>query len=184
MNGGPVSFRTNCLSWRLLDTAFLRKPSNLSTSVVRTHALALSDSAGVTGRDNSTPQIQKQFHDWCTNCTTRVLCAAFVDLCAPSVADRDFHTLYDQPFRSQRLVRSRCRNYSLKGNPHQLVLSEVSQPGIEVSVEKLLPKIFGRLGKEKPAKTMQSCLCAAQVRCDVVSFGTISTRLAQESGRN
>ena len=26
---------------------------------------------------------------------------------------------------------------------------------------------------------MQSCLCTAQVRCDVVSFGTISIRYVQ-----
>ena len=37
---------------------------------------------------------------------------------------------------------------SLKGNSHQILLSEMSLPGVEVLIEKLLPKIYGRLGKE------------------------------------
>ena len=56
----------------------------------------------------------------------------------------------------------------------------MSLPGIEVFIEKLLPKILVRLEKANPSiKTMQSCLCTAQVRCDVVSFGTISVRCVQ-----
>ena len=35
---------------------------------------------------------------------------------------------------------------SLKGKFHQTLLSEMSLTGIEVLVEKLLPKILGRLG--------------------------------------
>ena len=59
----------------------------------------------------------------------------------------------------------------LKGNSHQILLSEMSLPGIEVPIEKLLPKILGRLGKENPSK--RRCKVAfvqrtAQVRCDVV----------------
>ena len=41
---------------------------------------------------------------------------------------------------------------SLKGNSHQILLSEMSLPGVEVPIEKLLPKILGRLGKENPSK--------------------------------
>ena len=69
----------------------------------------------------------------------------------------------------------------LKGNCHQILLSEMSLPGVEVPIEfeKLPPKILGRLGKENPSNTMQSCLCTAQVRCDIVSFGTISVRCVQ-----
>ena len=46
--------------------------------------------------------------------------------------------------------------------------------GIEVLIEKLLPKILGSLGKENPTYAVQSCLCTAQVRCDVISFSAIS----------
>ena len=36
------------------------------------------------------------------------------------------------------------------------------------------------MGEGEPVKkTMQSCLCTAQVRCDVVSFGTISVYIIQ-----
>ena len=40
----------------------------------------------------------------------------------------------------------------LKGNSHQVLLSEMSLPGVEVRIEKLLPNILGRLGKENPSK--------------------------------
>ena len=39
----------------------------------------------------------------------------------------------------------------LKKNSHQVLLSEMSLPGIKVLIEKLLSKILGRLGKEKPS---------------------------------
>ena len=70
---------------------------------------------------------------------------------------------------------------NLKGNSHQILLSEMSLPGIEVLIEKLLPQILVRLRKENPSKRRckVSCLCTAQVRCDVVSFGTISVRYVQ-----
>ena len=42
--------------------------------------------------------------------------------------------------------------YRIKGNSHQILLSEMSLPGIEVLIEKLLPKILGRLGKENLSK--------------------------------
>ena len=35
----------------------------------------------------------------------------------------------------------------LQGNSHQILLSEMSLPGVEVPSEKLLPKILGRLGR-------------------------------------
>ena len=75
----------------------------------------------------------------------------------------------------------RCILGRLRGNSHQILLSEMSLPGIEALIEKSLPKILGRLGKEfEPLKkTTQSCLCTAQVRCDVVSFSTISVRYVQ-----
>ena len=38
----------------------------------------------------------------------------------------------------------------LKGNSHQILLSEMSLPGIEELIEKMVPKILGRLGKENP----------------------------------
>ena len=40
----------------------------------------------------------------------------------------------------------------LKGNSHQILLSGMSVPGVEVLIEKLLPKMIGRLGKENPSK--------------------------------
>ena len=40
----------------------------------------------------------------------------------------------------------------LKGNPHQILHSEMSLPGIEVRIEEVLPKILGTLGKENPLK--------------------------------
>ena len=40
----------------------------------------------------------------------------------------------------------------LNGNSHQILLSEMSVPWIEVLLEKLLPKILGRLEKENPLK--------------------------------
>ena len=36
----------------------------------------------------------------------------------------------------------------LKGDSHQILLSEMSLPGIEVLIEKLLSKVLGILGKE------------------------------------
>ena len=63
---------------------------------------------------------------------------------------------------------------TLKGNSHRILLSEMSLPGIEVLIEKLLPKILGRLGKENPSKRL--CKVAFVQCCDVVSFGTISVR--------
>ena len=43
----------------------------------------------------------------------------------------------------------------LKGNSHQTLLSEMNLPVIEVLIEKLLPKIVGRLWKETPLKDYQ-----------------------------
>ena len=41
-------------------------------------------------------------------------------------------------------------NLDLKGNSHQILLSEMSLPGVEPLIEKLLPKILGGLGKGEP----------------------------------
>ena len=58
----------------------------------------------------------------------------------------------------------------------------MSLPGIKEPIENVLPNILGRLGKENPSQRQRKgCLCTAQVRCDVVSFGTISIRYVQES---
>ena len=57
---------------------------------------------------------------------------------------------------------------SLKGNSHQTLLSEMSLPGVEVPIEKLLPKILGRLGKVNPSK--RRCKVAfVQRKCAVTS---------------
>ena len=40
----------------------------------------------------------------------------------------------------------------LMGSSHKILLSEMSLPGVEVPVEKLLLKVLGRLGKENPCK--------------------------------
>ena len=56
----------------------------------------------------------------------------------------------------------------LKGNSHQILFSEMSLPGVKVPIEKLLPKILGRLGKENPSKTR--CKVAfVQRKCAVTS---------------
>ena len=55
-----------------------------------------------------------------------------------------------------------------KGNSHQILLSEMSLPGVEVLNEKLLPKLLGRLGKENPSK--RRCKVAfVQCKCAVMS---------------
>ena len=65
------------------------------------------------------------------------------------------HVLYFQASKKKLLLRAnkiltRYNVILLKGNSHQILVSEVSLPGIEVLTEKLLlvPKILGRLGKE------------------------------------
>ena len=56
----------------------------------------------------------------------------------------------------------------LKGNSHRILLSEMSLPRVEVLIEKLLPKILGRLGKENPSK--RRCKVAfVQRKCTVTS---------------
>ena len=56
----------------------------------------------------------------------------------------------------------------LKGNSHQILLSEMSLPGVEVLIEKLLPGILGRLGKENPSE--RRCKVAfVQRKCAVTS---------------
>ena len=60
-----------------------------------------------------------------------------------------------------------CHTF-LKGNSHQILLSEMSLPGVEVLIEKLLPKILGRLGKENPSKR-QCKVAFVQRKCAVAS---------------
>ena len=61
----------------------------------------------------------------------------------------------------------------LKGNSHQILLSGLSLPGVKVLIEKLLPKILGRFGKENPSK--RRCKVAfVQRKCAVKS--TVSVR--------
>ena len=42
--------------------------------------------------------------------------------------------------------------FGLKGNSRQILLSEMSLPGIEVLIEKFLPQILWISGKENPSK--------------------------------
>ena len=49
-------------------------------------------------------------------------------------------------------MRHECSEHDLKGNSHQISLSEMSLPGVEVVIEKLITKILGRLGKDNPSK--------------------------------
>ena len=56
----------------------------------------------------------------------------------------------------------------LKGNSHQILPSEMSLPGVEVPIEKLLPKILGRLEKDNPSK--RRCKVAfVQRKCAMTS---------------
>ena len=57
----------------------------------------------------------------------------------------------------------------LKGNSHQILLSEMSLPGIGVLIEKMLPKILGRLGKQKPSKRRQK-VAFVQRKCYTISI--------------
>ena len=72
-----------------------------------------------------------------------------------------YHGLYSGAFGVQKhppptLIISKCL---IKGELSPNLLSEMSLPGVEVFLEKLLPKILGRLGKENPSKR----------RCNVAS---------------
>ena len=68
--------------------------------------------------------------------------------------------------------------HMLKGNSHQILLSKMSLPGVEVLIEKLLPKILGRLGKENPSKR-QCKVAFVQRKCAVTS--TVSVRFLYAS---
>ena len=57
---------------------------------------------------------------------------------------------------------------ALKGNSHQILLSEMSLPGVEVLIEKLLPKILGKLEKENPSKRRYK-VAFVQHKCAVTS---------------
>ena len=60
----------------------------------------------------------------------------------------------------------------LKGNSHQILLSEMSLPGVEVLIEKLLPKILGRLEKENPSE--RRCeVTFVQRKCAVTSSASV-----------
>ena len=78
----------------------------------------------------------------------------------------------DQPhsfylFRCTNIIL-KSYNSLLKGNSHQILLSEMSLPGIEVLIEKLLPKVLGRLVKENCSK--RRCKVAfVQRKCVVTS---------------
>ena len=61
-----------------------------------------------------------------------------------------------------------CTFMQLKRNSHQILLSEMGLPGVEALIEKLLPKILERLGKENPSK--RRCKIAfVQRKCAVTS---------------
>ena len=62
--------------------------------------------------------------------------------------------------------------FFFKGNSHQTLLSEMSLPRIEVLMEKLLPKILGRLEKENRSK--RRCKVAfVQHKCAVTSLVSV-----------
>ena len=67
---------------------------------------------------------------------------------------------------------------TLKGNSYQILLSEMSLPRVEVLIEKLLPKVLGRLGKENPSKR-QCKVAFVQRKCAVTS--TVSVRFLYAS---
>ena len=51
-----------------------------------------------------------------------------------------------------------CRkDENLQGTSHKILLSDMSQPGIEVLIEKLLLELSGRLGKENSPKKTNLC---------------------------
>ena len=91
------------------------------------------------------------------------------------------------------LVISRPPNPSpqlqdLKGNSRQILLSEMSLPGIEVLIEKLLPKILGRLGKEnfskrhcKVAFVRRKCAVTLSVSVQFYMLRTCTTSQAKIS---
>ena len=57
-------------------------------------------------------------------------------------------------------MRHEWSEHDLKGNSHQILLSEMSLSGVEVLIEKLMPKILGRLGKENPSDVVVQRKCA------------------------
>ena len=66
----------------------------------------------------------------------------------------------------------------LKGNSYHIYFFEMSLPGVEVHIEKLLPKILGRLGKENSSK--RRCKVAfVQRKCAVTS--SVSVRFLYAS---
>ena len=66
---------------------------------------------------------------------------------------------------------------TLKGNSHQILLSEMSLPEVEVLIEKLLRKILGRLGKENPSKR-QCKVAFVQRKCAVTSTVSVQSLYA------
>ena len=83
--------------------------------------------------------------------------------------------------KCQALVQKTDKECSCVGPAPRAVRGAPSAPysknsffrkNFEVLTEKLFPIILARLGVENPSK--RRCRCIAQVRCDIVSFGTIS----------
>ena len=67
----------------------------------------------------------------------------------------------------------------LKRNSHQILFSEMSLPGIEVLIEKLLPQILGRLGMENTSKgqcegpfVQRKWAVTCQLRYDICTLRT------------
>ena len=65
--------------------------------------------------------------------------------------------------------------------PHQIVLSKKSLPGIEVLIEKLLSKILGGWGRRTPLKDYAKFHCAHVRRQFQYDFHTLRTSLAKTS---
>ena len=88
------------------------------------------------------------------------LCNHLQAVSAACLASRKFNSrIHDVLINSSRLprmtlhreMRREQNNPNLMGISHQILLSEMSLPGIEVPIEKLLPNTSGKSG-EKPFK--------------------------------
>ena len=88
---------------------------------------------------------------WWSNCHVQHCIRPFSENCSCK-SGTEFLLYYSSHFWVSGQTLSLPSHHSLQGNSHQILLSEMSLPGVEVLIEKFLPKIVGGLGKEKPSK--------------------------------
>ena len=92
-----------------------------------------------------------------------------VDLCKCELNTQEEHaSIAAEWLKMQLVAEKKKKKLALKGDSHQILLSEMSLPGVEVPIEKLLPRILGRLGKENPSKR-QCKVAFVQRKCAVTS---------------